>query len=192
MRNSNILIILLVTLLSLTESCKSSKTTEDNPEKIRYTVELAIKRDAQKVNEIIQEFNDNKANGINNAEKLSKMYNDALKTKSVCIKIITNLDDIKSNIDLKKEALEYFDFSEDFLVDSIKPMAITSLTDLQENTELQMKMKNSVIKNIEVTQIMSDKILQFCKEHKLEMELSEFDKNKFNEQIKEIESMLPE
>ncbi|WP_040254393.1 hypothetical protein [Psychroserpens mesophilus] len=192
MRNSNILIILLVTLLSLTESCKSSKTFEDNPEKIRYTIELAIKRDARKMNEIIWEFNDYKANGIDNAEKLSGMYNDALKTKSVCIELIKNLDDIKSDINLKKEALEYFDFSESFLEDFIKPMAKTSLTDLQENTELQMKMKNSVIKNTEVSQTMSDRILEFCKEHNLEMELSEFDKNKFKEEIEELERLLPE
>jgi hypothetical protein len=181
MRKSYIFVLVLV--VSITQSCRSSKTNEDSPEKIRYTVELAIKKDARKMNEIIWEFNDNKVQGIDNVQLLNEMYNEALKSNTICKELIINLDDINSKINLKKEALEYFDFSKTFLEDFVKPMATLSLNDLQQNIDLQIKMKNSLIKNTDFTKRMSDRIIEFCKEYNLEMELSEYDKSQFKEDI---------
>lgn len=162
----------------------------ENAENIRYTVELAIKNDAKMMNKIIIEFNSDKVNEIDNSKKLLKMYHEATKTNSVCKDLIIKLNDIDSNINLKKEAIDYFDFSEKFLVDFIKPMATLSFERLQGNRELQKKMAERLAESIEVSKKMSDKILEFCKEHNLEMEISVYEGEKFSKQVEKLKNNL--
>ncbi|QHI36134.1 hypothetical protein IMCC3317_14880 [Kordia antarctica] len=177
-------LLLILTLLLI--SCSKNEKAEN----IRHTVELAIKNDAKMMNEIIREFNNNKVNGIDNSKKLLKMYHEATKTHLVCKDLIIKLDDIDSCINLKKEALDYFNFTEFFLIDFIKPMATLSFKELQGNEELQKKMTERLAESIEVSKKMSDKILEFCKEHNLEMEISVYEGEKFSKQVEELKNNL--
>ena len=178
----NIIILTVILLVS----CSNQKEAEET----RRIVELSIKRESQKTNKIIRDLNKYKVNGIDNSKELLKLYDIALQNNIVCTKMVKNLEDIDSKVNLKKEALEYFESSNDFLKDGLKPILTMSIEEIQSNQEVAIKSFTQGQEFMESTQKMSDKINLFCEEHNLDSELTDFDKSIFDERMKEVENIL--
>ena len=178
----NIILIAIILLVS----CSNQKEAEET----RRIVELSIKRESQKANKIIADLNKYKVNGIDNSQELLKLYDIAFQNNAVCVKMLKNLQDIDSKINLKKEALDYFESSNGFLKNGLKPILTMSVEEIQSNKELALKAFTQGQQFMESTQKMSEQIILFCKEHNLNSELTDFDKSIFNERMKEVEKQL--
>ena len=179
--------LLLLTLLIFVNSYGQKKTEET-----LYIVELSIKKDAGKINEIIWDLNKNKIKGIENSEELLKMYDLAIETNKICSKMVGELEEIDSKINLKKEALAYLKLSNKFLKEGIRPILTMTLSELQENNEVLISMFNQLKKFMASTKRMSDNIVAFCNEHKLDMEISKFNKSRFDKKANKVQKLLNE
>lgn len=120
------------------------------------------------------------------------MYDLAIETNKVCSKMVGELEEIDSEINLKEKALVYLNLSNIFLKEAIKPVLTKSLVELQENNEIIISMFTHLKKFMASTKKMSDNIVAFCDEHNLNMELYKFDKSSFDKKANEVQKLLNE
>ena len=162
----------------------------DNAEKIRKTVEYSTGILNKRINEIIWEFNVNKVKGVDKQKKMKNLYDETLKIHKIARKMIYDLDDIDSSVDLKKSALIYFDEILNYVDNYIKPIALMSFEELHEADSLHLMFYESNVKMVEETKKFQKSIEEFCNEFGLVKELPYLNEKDFEKQKLEAEKAL--
>ncbi|CAL2094452.1 hypothetical protein [Tenacibaculum sp. 190524A05c] len=168
----------------------SNVEQKEKIENVKKTIELSIKRSSSCVNKMIRAINEKKLKGIDNTNELKDLYDKSYITIKACRKLIEDLENIDSKIDLQKEGLSYIKFCENGLTKFFKPIIETSMQNLSNNTKLLREMFVFIQSGLETSQKMNDSLLEFCQEHGLKKEIEEFDKTKFDDKISEIEKIV--
>ena len=184
---ANLKPLLYLFLIITNFSCGQQK----NNEKLNFknTIELSIGSVSSKVNPLIKEI------GIllkenNSDDKLIERYNICKSTITLNKKLISELDEVDIDINLKSGTIEYLENCEKILESFILPV-------IKYVNEFENIDRNKLIESFSLIQItiqqtsdLSESLEIFCHKHKLPREMKDFDKNDYNAKISELKTKL--
>ncbi len=167
----------------------NAQKKENKEQKFKNNIELCVKNISAKINPLIQKVIVQLKAKQPNSE-LIEMYNEAKLSIKNNKEFINSLNELDTKINLKEETLKYIEESdkllEIFLFPSIKVINGNLTIEKDKINEMFLQVQSE----INESQILSDKIELFCKNHKLKREISVYDKNEYNEMIEKVKNKM--
>lgn len=185
MKNINPLFLLILIITNY--GCSQQK----NNEKLNFknTIELSIESTSSKINPIIKEINILLKEGKSD-DKLMEMYIDCKSTIKSNKQLIKELIEVDNDNNLKSGTIKYLENCEKILDSFILP-AIKYLNESEDfDRNKMMEAFNLIQTAINQASDLSESLEIFCDKYKLPREMSDFDKNDYQQKIDEIKSKL--